>query len=149
MTSAELERLAARLQALPLIRAPHTLLPRVTAAVHAWSRRPWYQRAWFTWPPAGQVAALLFIGIGGAVALAEGNVLVNALESLVAIRMDGRVVSLISDAAQLATAAQVLWTVLVKPAVPYAGVFVAVMCAGCAACGVALNYVLDGRTFQS
>ena len=37
-----------------LPRAPHTLLPRVLAAVQAWAQRPWYERAWFTWPLGGK-----------------------------------------------------------------------------------------------
>ena len=45
-------RLTRELQMLPTPRAPGTLLPRVMAAVQAWALRPWYQRAWFTWPPA-------------------------------------------------------------------------------------------------
>ena len=42
------------LRQLPSPRAPHTLLPRVLAAVEQWTRRPWYARAWFTWPLGGR-----------------------------------------------------------------------------------------------
>src|SRR4029450_4834111 len=55
------------LRRLPSPVAPHTLLPRVLAAVDAWARRPWYTRAWFTWPAGGQVAsivAVLLVAIG-------------------------------------------------------------------------------------
>src|SRR4029078_6895329 len=37
--------------------APDTLLPRVLAAVDAWINRPWYTRAWFTWPLGWQIAS--------------------------------------------------------------------------------------------
>src|SRR3954467_4135575 len=47
------------LRRLPLPQAPRTLLPRVLAAVDAWSRRPWYTRAWFTWPLGWQIASIV------------------------------------------------------------------------------------------
>src|SRR5215510_13938089 len=62
MLPADLERTVHReLQRLPLPRAPHTLLPRVLAAVDAWARRPWYTRAWFTWPLAWQAASVALV----------------------------------------------------------------------------------------
>ncbi len=52
---------------LPLPRAPRTLVPRVMAAIQEWSLRPWYERAWFTWPRGWQLASLaLLMAIGGA-----------------------------------------------------------------------------------
>src|SRR6478752_931002 len=58
----DLEALASReLRRLPLPRAPQTLLPRVLAAVDAWARRPWYMRAWFTWPLGWQGASLALV----------------------------------------------------------------------------------------
>jgi hypothetical protein len=64
MDTDDLERLTGqKLRSLPPPRAPRTLLPRVMDAVrHA--ARPWYQRAWFTWPAgwqAASVAALLVL----------------------------------------------------------------------------------------
>ena len=47
-----------RLRQLPPVRAPHTLLPRVMAAVRAWADRTWHERAWFTSPLQGQLAAI-------------------------------------------------------------------------------------------
>ena len=46
------------LRRLPAPLAPGTLLPRVLAAVDAWARRPWYARAWFTWPIGLRVASV-------------------------------------------------------------------------------------------
>ena len=58
MNPTDLETLVDReLRRLPALRAPHTLLPRVLAAVQRWSQRPWYARAWFTWPIGGQIAS--------------------------------------------------------------------------------------------
>ena len=61
----DLERVAQRaLERLPAPRAPHTLLPRVMAAVQQWTRRPWYARAWVTWPLGWQAlstAALVLL----------------------------------------------------------------------------------------
>src|ERR1700736_1870656 len=73
MHPVDLETLVDReLRQLPLPRAPHTLLPRVLAAVQAWAQRPWYERAWFTWPLAWQMAsvsALILIVCAGAALL--------------------------------------------------------------------------------
>src|SRR5580765_1858939 len=73
MYPADLDRLVDReLKHLPSPRAPHTLLPRVLAAVEHWTRRPWYERAWFTWPVGWQIASLAVLALlvaGGAVLL--------------------------------------------------------------------------------
>ncbi|MFA6318657.1 MAG: hypothetical protein WC943_14715 [Elusimicrobiota bacterium] len=39
-----------RLKALPDLTAPATLLPRVLAAAAAQQSRPWWRKAWWTWP---------------------------------------------------------------------------------------------------
>ena len=57
-------RIDRTLRRFPAPRAPQTLLPRVLAAVQEWSQRPWYSRAWFTWPIGGQIvsaAALILV----------------------------------------------------------------------------------------
>src|SRR5688500_5834544 len=72
MDPADLERLVAReLRALPAPRAPRTLLPRVLAAADTSARRPWYSRAWMTWPAAWQAVSVLVLiaGISGAALL--------------------------------------------------------------------------------
>ncbi|MBI5882087.1 MAG: hypothetical protein HZB91_03165 [Elusimicrobia bacterium] len=45
--------LAKRLKALPALKAPATLLPRVLAAAKG---LPWWKRAWWTWPAPLQLA---------------------------------------------------------------------------------------------
>ena len=151
MDPADLERfVVGELRRLPAPRAPHTLLPRVLAAVEAWAARPWYARAWFTWPFEGQVvlvAALLLLVAGGAMLLP------GAWESNPAAGFMARVtgdLSVISVRAEVAmNAAQVLWRTLFAPFLPYALALVVLMCLACIVFGVALNRVAFERTFQS
>ena len=116
------------LRQLPTPRAPETLLPRVLAAVDAWTWRPWYMRAWFAWPAAWRAAsvALLVLVV---------SVLWNlppAPPSVVAA----------------AGATRVVWNLLVAPALPYAVGFVVLMGLTCVAVGLALNYVLLEKAEQ-
>ena len=73
MDPVDLERLTDRaLRTLPTPRAPRSLLPRVLAAVAAEASRPWYARAWLSWPLHWQlvsgaatvsvVVAAMFVG---------------------------------------------------------------------------------------
>lgn len=117
------------LRRLPAPRAPHTLLPRVLAAVDAWMNRPWYTRAWFTWPVGWQVASV------GLLALVVAGVwmLPPAPASVVVTTNAGRV----------------LWRTMVEPFLAYAFVIVVIMCVACAAFGAALSYVFVERAEQS
>jgi hypothetical protein len=159
---ADLESLVEReLRQLPLPRAPHTLLPRVLAAVQHWAGRPWYARAWFTWPLAWQavsIAALVLI-------VAAGAMLVPSAQAAAGRAASGITASIasagpISEAAALARRAEVtinalriLWRALVEPMVPYAFALVMLMCLASAAFATALNRVafgrVPGRVFQS
>src|SRR3954471_15829715 len=114
MRPADLQTLVDReLRHLPLPRAPHTLLPRVLAAVHEWSRRPWYERAWFTWPAAAQAAsaAALLLLIAAAYFLAD-------VQAVVA-HTSGRLAAAIAAPAQRAeaaiNAARIVWHALIEP----------------------------------
>ena len=128
MQPADLEQTVHReLRQLPPPRAPHTLLPRVLAAVDAWSRRPWYARAWFTWPLGWQlasaaVAALVMYGLWSLPAAAPPEV------------------------AAATSATRVVWRTLVQPLLAYVFVLVALMCVACAVFGAALNYLFMERT---
>jgi hypothetical protein len=151
MDPVDLETFVAReLRRLPAPRAPHTLLPRVLAAVEAWTARPWYARAWFTWPIEWQVVlvAALILLVAGAAMLLPG-----AWESNPATPVLARVMgdlSVISVRAEVLTnAAQVLWRTLLTPFLPYALALVVLMCLACIVFGVALNRVAFERTFQS
>jgi len=56
-------RIDRELKSLPALRAPDTLLPRVLAAVRHWADRPWYARAWFTWPMWWRVASAAALNV--------------------------------------------------------------------------------------
>ena len=149
MQPVDLETIVAReLRQLPSPRAPHTLLPRVLAAVQEWSRRPWYARAWFTWPAAAQiasVAALFLIIVGGAVLVATAQM--AAGDAL------ARVLNVVTPIAQRTeatmNAARVVWRALVEPLVVYVFGLVVLMCLACAAFGTALNHVVFRRAVHS
>ena len=54
------------LKALPDLRAPQTLLPRVMAELKQRTALPWYRRAWQTWPmPLQLVSALVLLAAFG------------------------------------------------------------------------------------
>ena len=149
MQPVDLETIVVReLRQLPSPRAPHTLLPRVLAAVQQWSRRPWYARAWFTWPVAAQIASLatLFLVIVvGAVLLATAQM--AAGDAL------ARVMTAVTPIAQRAeatmNAARVVWRALVEPLLVYAFGLVVLMCLACAAFGTALNHLVFRRAVHS
>ena len=129
--------------------APPALLPRVMAAVHAWTLRPWYQRAWFTWPPVLQavsVAALVVLVAGTLVVEPRLQDAIPGVNAVRASRMAGAVASLISNADATVAAARILWRTLAAPLVPYLFALVLVMCLACAAFGTALNHAAFGRT---
>ena len=130
MTFEDLERsLQHELRRLPSPMAPDTLLPRVLAAVDAGARKPWYSRAWFTWPLGWQIASIVALAILG-VGL---WMLPPAPPSLFVTTNDGRV----------------LWRTMVEPFLFYAFGIVVLMCLACAAFGAALSYVFVERAEQS
>jgi hypothetical protein len=151
MTFGELESLADRkLKQLPLLGAPQTLLPRVLTAVQQWSTRPWYERAWFTWPAVWQMASVA----GLILIVAGGNWLWQGMQPLAegavsALRPATADVAGVGQSVDLAiTAARVVWHALLEPFIPYAFMLVALMSFVCAAVGTALNHVLSGRMVQ-
>jgi hypothetical protein len=131
------ERLAgtigAVLRQLPVPPAPSTLLPRVMAAAQLWARRPWYARAWFTWPLGWQAASIAALVVAAA---GVPMLLPRAEEAF-------------SPAIATMNVAVVLWRAFVRPVMPYAAAFGALMCLACAVFGAALNQVAFGRAVQS
>jgi hypothetical protein len=115
-----------QLRRLPAPRAPQTLLPRVLAAVDAWANRPWYSRAWFTWPIGWQAASV----------------------ALVALCIYGTWLLPPMPASVVATtsAGGVIWRTLIEPLLGYVVGLVVLMCLACAAFGAALNYLFLERT---
>ena len=150
MEPADLERLVGReLNRLPGPRAPETLLPRVMAAVDAASRRPWYTRAWFTWPVGWQAAS-------ASVAVAALTVVIMMLPDVTSLFRQAPVVSNVSGEVSAAaeqvetvtTTARVLWRALLAPVVPYAFGLVLVMSLACVVFGTALNHLVFGKALR-
>src|SRR5262245_47446414 len=144
--STDLERFVHhRLRQLPAPRAPGTLLPRVLAAVREWSERPWYQRAWPTWPLTWQIASasalVLFVAMGAALLPSAQTAASGAVSNVAgrAIATVGVKVSQIEDAIR---ATRILWAIVVQPLVTYAFAIVAVMWIAAAALGLALNRMM-------
>lgn len=146
----DLETLAHReLQRLPAPRAPHTLLPRVMAVVQTWADRPWYTRAWFTWPVGWQVvsvAALVLLVTGGVMLGPRVQAAASSATAVVQVLAGG-----VSDAAPVeitANSARILWRTLLEPLATYALVVVVLMFVACAVFGTALNHVVIERAEQ-
>ena len=127
MSFDELEqRVHEELRRLPSPLAPGTLLPRVLAAVDAWANRPWYARAWFTWPLGWQIASVAFVALAGYAMWAAPPM----PSSLVATTSAG----------------SVIWRTLIEPLLGYVVGLVLLMCLACAVFGAALNYLFLERT---
>jgi hypothetical protein len=146
--SMDLETIIGReLRQLPTPSAPHTLLPRVLAAVHAWRMRPWYERTWFTWPVEWQMAsaaALILLVAGGGMMMPGARAAAVAATSTFAAPLMGEIADAARSTAVAVNAAAVLWRALVEPFVPYAFGLVALMCLACALFATALNHVAFG-----
>ena len=147
----DLERLVDReLRALPDPRAPRTLLPSILAAIDAGVHpAPWYARPWRTWPAVAQLA---FAAAGVAlVALVAGALAPGLREIAGTTATTGSIsdsVALAGRVESITTAAWVLWRVLLQPLVPYAFALAMLMCCACVVFGMALNYVVFGRTLH-
>jgi hypothetical protein len=127
MQPSDLERTVDReLRRLPSPRAPHTLLPRVLAAVDAWSRRPWYTRAWFTWPLAWQVASIAAVAL-----LVYGVWMLPPAPSAVTTTT---------------SAGRVVWRTLIEPFLTYVAVVIVLMGLAWGGLGAARNKKMLGKT---
>jgi hypothetical protein len=150
MDPADLERLIdTELRKLPAPRAPRTLLPRVMAAVQESADRPWYTRAWLTWPVAWQAVSvvLLFGSIaGGAMLLPALQAAADALTFVADVR--GDVAETTRNVEVATTAVRVVWRALLAPVVPYAFGLVFLMCVACAVFGTALNHLVFGKALR-
>jgi predicted anti-sigma-YlaC factor YlaD len=102
---------------LSMPRAPRSLLPRVLAAVD----RPWYARAWLTWPRSAQaVSAAAFIVLLGSVAwvgsAAEGLGTASTLVRIGWRLLQPAVVYLVVAAVALPLALGASWAALTRVA---------------------------------
>jgi hypothetical protein len=132
---------------LPLPRAPHSLLPRVLAAVDEWSSRPWYTRAWFAWPLAWQalsLAALALLVAGFGLLIPSAQAAVSGPLSRLST-VTGEIVSTAHYVDTLIDAGRVLWRVVIEPLAVYAIALMMLMGLTCAAFGGMLNRLAVGR----
>jgi hypothetical protein len=151
MDPADLERVVhRRLRALPPLRAPETLLPRVLAAARDAARRR--ARAWFAWAPSWQAAAVVAL-----VAAAAGLAIVwptveLLLRETAAAAVDplAAVLSGVTDRVRaLATAARLIGGAVPQRALVVCAVLLVLMWTACAALGTALSRVVLGGTSRS
>jgi hypothetical protein len=149
---AELEKQVDRALAdLPPLTAPGTLLPRVLAAVQAWADRPWYQRAWLTWPAGLQIASvalLIVVVAGGALAMPLVQAQGVQLRAFVNARLPIDLPNLGASLRVTAIALMLAWRALVQPLLLF--VLPIAFMAGVAGAAIltALNRVLVERSVQ-
>jgi hypothetical protein len=145
MDPAELERLMHRaLRALPEPRAPRTLLPRVLAAVAAEASRPWYGRAWASWPLHWQlVSAAVAIMVMAAATVVGPGMAAGMLEfaARTSLPLSTQLTVAISGIGAIWEAAQIVWEI-VAPAARVVALWLLVMSAACVAFGTALDRVI-------
>lgn len=149
MSPFELDRHVHRdLRRLPSPQAPDTLLPRVLAARAKLDARPWYARAWVSWPLAWRVASsasaalmLAAVSLTASVYAADVGGWFAEL-SATAWRGIGHQVPAIRAGAITVGA---LWGGLVQPIAGYLAALALVMWAACAAFGVALTRIAGGE----
>lgn len=136
------------LRTLPYPGAPATLLPRVMAAVTTWAQRPWYERAWFTWPVGLQIAsaAALALMVGGLVLGAPAaQSLLAGLSQDATTSMFARFLGGFDRVDATVAGARVLWRALGASVLGYAAAVVFVMYAACAAVVVVINRAFFGK----
>lgn len=148
----ELEHLIDReLRDLPAPRAPRTLLLRVMAAA-AEARRPWYARAWRTWPvglrAASVVLCLVFL-TGLALSLPVVQGVVVARSAPVVGRVTTDVWHVIARTVDAQRAAEIVWRVVISPVASVALLPILAMLAASLAFGAALGRLAFGGTPQS
>jgi hypothetical protein len=109
--------LDAELKRLPPLKAPATLAPHVMSLLGARARQPWWQRAWWNWPLAPQVAFLL-LTLAIVSALSGGGVWLDAgldrCSEQVTDRL-GAVASVWETLVALGGAATVVWENAAQP----------------------------------
>lgn len=137
-----------RLKHLRPPRAPETLLPRVLLAAREWAERPWYARAWLTWPPGWRFASLAAFALLAASGAWAWPRALSALPAALSVTTPpSSAVIQLAERVQLTThAGRILWRALFEPVAQSAGVAVFLLCLVCAACGTLLNRVALGRT---
>jgi hypothetical protein len=135
------------LKALDAPRAPHTLLPRVMAAVARGEERR-HVRPWMLWPRGWRIATFT------AMAAATIGVIWLLPNLEVVLRASGGWLSQhqptlgggVESAASFFSVGRTLWQMLVEPVLWYVVVWMIVMTTACAALGAALDLALGGAS---
>ena len=145
MDPADLERLTDRaLRSLPAPRAPRSLLPRVLAAVAAEASRPWYARAWLSWPLPWQLvsgaATLSVIVVATLVGPAVAAAMLEFATST-SLPVSSSVAGAVRSLEAMWDASRIVWRV-VEPVARYLALLLLVMSAACVAFGTALDRVI-------
>jgi hypothetical protein len=147
------------LRALPPPRAPHTLLPRVMAAVA--HLRPGYggqaparpaPRTWFAWPllwQAASIAALVLLSTGIVWVWPAAWNAVSAYSAMAWSCVAPRALNFVASASAVVTFASIVWNVFLQPVVGYVMVWIVLMSVACTAFGAALGRVALGGAPQS
>jgi hypothetical protein len=150
MHPADLERrVDAELRSLPTPYAPRTLLPRVLSAAQNWTLRPWYARAWFTWPLAWQavaMCALILSAWGGLTLMSVVHAAMSGGSSAEVVASAANdVAGFVRGAAVMVEAGQDLCRTLLAPIARVVFAIVVVMYIACVVFGAALNHVIFER----
>lgn len=127
------DRLTRELKRLPLPAAPPSLLVRVMQAVEERERRPWYQRAWVTWPEPLQI----------------GSALVTVIAAIAVWWYAPVLWDLRPDWARSAFALSRVLKAFVVPLAMYLGAIAILLSLGCAALWATINRVALGGAHPS
>jgi hypothetical protein len=129
------EQLDRELRELPGPRAPETLLPRVMLAVAEADAKPWYARAWMTWPREVQVASALLLALVVAGLWSIAPIGFQGIADVVSPAANDiwtRLAAVVRQTEQVATLGRVLWEVLLGPIAAHALVFTVLIAFFCA-----------------
>jgi hypothetical protein len=133
VTNFQDDELDRALSALPAPSAPDTLLARVMVAVRA-EEKPWYARAWVTWPIGLQaISAVLLVALCAALWWVVPSQLGPVADRL----------------SQALTMGRVLWRVVVQPLAIYLLVLAVAVSFVCAVLWTAINRLALGGASTS
>jgi hypothetical protein len=152
VTPADLEReIHEALRRLPPPRAPGSLAPRLMAALRAGRAAPWHARPMATWPVVLQALVTALAGVPLAIVGLwpwGGGVLQDAAAALglpAPAACGALLPSVVRQTVEQASAAVVLWRVLLGPVLVYAAAFAVAVGCVFTVCAAALARVVLGR----
>ena len=134
-------RLSRALARLPAPNAPATLLPGALRRFQVREQPPWYRREWREWPIVWRVLSAMSCAAVVVVALGLSPRTDQLADDALA-----RSQAVSSQVEPTVAALQILWRVVLEPLLPAAFGVILVMGAACAAIGLAISYLVLGRT---